>query len=379
MQNTVQPKQTPSVLLGRATLAMDPEPKGDVRLELRSLARHVHITGTTGSGKSTTAKVVCAGLAGNRVPTVVLDRTGEYAEAFAGANRVVTLRPGENLSIALFGLEEGDLDTQLEGWLSLVDHFYRVSYLQELSPLQGRVLRTTLSRHYRGSKKVLTITDLIADLQRLMSENEDKGGWPEAIEAAISRLWPLTVSKVGATFNRSYSTFGVAQLFEPNLTVIDLSVLPDDNARNLLSQVVLKQVYEEVRRRSKPSGDAISLAFVIDEAHHVCPNRRDYISIPERCAIELRKYGFSLITCATRPILVSPNIIANSNTLICHMLNNAEDIETAAGFFMGGASTADSLRRLPVGEAMIQINSPKPLNPIRCRVDPNLAVLNRQV
>ncbi len=172
----------------------------------------------------------------------------------------------------------------------------------------------------------------------------------------------------GSDFQPVHSTFNVAQLFEPILTVIDLSVLPDDNARNLLSQVVLKQVFEEARKRAKPTGDAISLVFVIDEAHHVCPNMRDYISIPERCAIELRKYGFSLITCATRPMLVSPNIIANSNTLISHMLNNTDDIDAAAGFFMGGTSVKDSLRRLSVGEAMVQINAPRPLNPVRCRV-----------
>ncbi|MDA4123194.1 MAG: hypothetical protein OK456_08460 [Thaumarchaeota archaeon] len=56
-------------------------------------------------------------------------------------------------------------------------------------------------------------------------------------------------------------------------------------------------------------------------------------------------------------------------TLICHMLNNSEDIETAAGFFIGSDSIGESLRRLPVGEAMVQVNSPKPLNPVRCRVD----------
>jgi len=369
MQNPVSEQGTRSILLGRESLTMSSELKREVRLPLPSLARHVHITGTTGSGKSTTAKVICAGLLENHAPTVVLDRTGEYAEAFAGVEKgAVILRPGENLSIALFGLDEGDPEGQIEGRLSLMDHFYHVSYNQELSPLQGRVLRNVLTDHYRGSKKVITITEMILNLEYLMQKNDDKGGWPEAIEAAISRLWPLTVSKVGATFNRSYSTFKVAQLFEPNLTIIDLSVLPDDNARNLLSQVVLKQVYEEARRRGKPTGDAISLVFLIDEAHHVCPNKRDYISIPERCAIELRKYGFSLITCATRPILVSPNIIANSNTLISHMLNNSDDIETSAGFFMGGTSIADSLRRLSVGEAMIQINSPKPLTPIRCKV-----------
>jgi type IV secretory pathway VirB4 component len=215
---------------------MSPEPKGEVRLPLSSLARHVHITGTTGSGKSTTAKVICAGLAENHIPTVVLDRTGEYAEAFAGSEKgVLIVKPGDDLSIALFDFEEGDLETQIAGWLSLLNHFYLVCYEQELSPLQGRLLRQVLADHYHGSKKVLTITELIYGLEYLMEKNEDKGGWPESLEAAISRLWPLTIAKVGATFNRSYSTFKVGQLFEPNLTIIDLSVLPDDNARNLLS------------------------------------------------------------------------------------------------------------------------------------------------
>jgi type IV secretory pathway VirB4 component len=282
-------------------LTMSSQPHGRVRLRLSSFPRHIHITGTTGSGKSTTARVICAGLHENHVPTVVLDRTGEYAEAFAESDAII-LRPGENLSIALFELKEGeDTEAQIVGWLSLMNHFYLVCYGHELSPLQGRVMRKALSDSYRGSKKTVTITDLIYELEAILKENEGRGGWPEAIEAAISRLWPLTISKVGATFNRSYSTFEVAQLFEPNMTIVDLSVLPNDNARNLLSQVVLKHVYEEARKKAKPNHDAISLAFLIDEAHHVCPNRRDYISIPERCAIELRKYGFSLITCATRP------------------------------------------------------------------------------
>ena len=117
-----------------------------------------------------------------------------------------------------------------------------------------------------------------------------------------------------------------------------------------------------------PNDDELRLVCLIDEAHHVCPNVRNYISIPEKCAIELRKYGFSLITCATRPALVSPNIIANSNVLISHMLNNQEDVETAAGYFVESRSIGDSLRRLAVGEAMVQVNTPRPQNAVRCRV-----------
>ena len=65
--------------------------------------------------------------------------------------------------------------------------------------------------------------------------------------------------------------------------------------------------------------------------------------------------------------MVSPSIIANSDTLVSHMLNNADDVEMAAGFFLSRASTADSLRKLAVGEAMVQVDHPRPLSPVRCK------------
>src|SRR5271170_1266605 len=76
MHKSLQENGGRSILLGDEFLTMSAEPVAKVRLNIASLKRHVHITGTTGSGKSTTAKVICAGLAENHVPTVVLDRTG---------------------------------------------------------------------------------------------------------------------------------------------------------------------------------------------------------------------------------------------------------------------------------------------------------------
>ncbi|MDG6993672.1 MAG: ATP-binding protein, partial [Nitrososphaerota archaeon] len=84
--------------------------------------------------------------------------------------------------------------------------------------------------------------------------------------------------------------------------------------------------------------------------------------------MELRKYGFSLVVCASRPSLLSQNVIANSNTLICHMLNNETDLEAAAGFFVG-SNVKDSLRRLPVGVGMLQVNHPEPKDAVRVRID----------
>jgi hypothetical protein len=43
--------------------------------------------------------------------------------------------------------------------------------------------------------------------------------------------------------------------------------------------------------------------------------------------------------------------------LISHMLNNQEDIERTAGCFMENGSIGDSLRRLAIGEATVQVNT----------------------
>jgi len=109
----------------------------------------------------------------------------------------------------------------------------------------------------------------------------------------------------------------------------------------------------------------------VDEAQFLAPNERGYTSVPEKCAIELRKYGFSLVMCATRPSLISANVVANSNTLVSFMLNNQDDVETVAGYFVGGLKDGrvqETLRRLPVGEAMVQLNHPQPRDAIRCRI-----------
>ena len=358
------------MVVGEELLMLNSQPKGQARFALDTLTTHICLLGTTGSGKSTSAKILCLELHRCGIPILILDRTGEYAEGLAEPCKATVLEPGENLSVALFSRrEEEELAFQIEDWLSLLDHFYHVSYSAAISPLQGRVLREVLERYYHGTRQTLTVSSLIGELEGYERKVQGLNGWAEGIEAVISRLWPLTVGKVGATFDRSYSTFKTEQLFEPGLvTIIDLSSLPDDRARNLLSQVILKQVYDAVRRRGGKKATGPSLMTLLDEAQHLAPNRHDYIGIPERCAIELRKYGFSLMTCATRPTLISPNIIANSNTLISHMLNNQEDISIVSSFLIGGSSVKETLRKLQVGEALVQVNYPRPKNAMYCRM-----------
>jgi type IV secretory pathway VirB4 component len=366
-----QPDQ--SIRIGEEITTLDSKPKGVARIPLEALRRHVCILGTTGSGKSNCAKVIGHELDELGVPTVVLDRTGEYAEAFAAKAGVKSLTPGENLVTPIFKLidkadREGVL-SQIEDWVSLLDHFNHVSNSAGLSPLQARILREVLLQHYQGASQTLTISGLISKLRAYEKHAGNLNGWSESIEALVSRLWPMTVDGVGEALDRSYETFRIEEFLEPRLKILDLSKLRDDRAKNLLSQVLLKHLNVAVRSRGQTA--ELRVVVVIDEAQHLAPNERGYISLPENFAIELRKYGLSLVTCASRPSLVSPNIIANSNTVISFMLNNMLDIETVAGFFVGGTRDnhiRDMLRQLPVGEAMLQLNHPVPKSPARCRV-----------
>ena len=353
-----------SVILGDLLRTLDPTPRGVVALQLDAFRRHVAILGTTGSGKSTTAAIIAAELDRLGIPTVILDRTGEYAEMLSSVNPTV-LTPGEHLSVPPFDPHGEFTGAHVDEWTSLLDHYSRVSYGVGLSPLQNRVLRDAFETYFHGTQRPLTVRDLVYRLQEAEKEFFKLRGWVESIEALISKLWPMTHGAMGRAVDARSSQFEVGSLFEGRTTVVDLSGLPDDRTRNLLSQVLLKEVYDETRKRGRT--ESLRLVMVIDEAQNLAPAARDYTGMPERFAMELRKYGFSLVVCASRPSLLSQNVIANSNTLVCHMLNNEPDIEAAAAFFIG-SGVGDSLRKLPVGVGMLQVNHPEPRDAIRVRM-----------
>ncbi|MDG7033522.1 MAG: ATP-binding protein [Nitrososphaerota archaeon] len=354
-----------SIVVGEQLRTLDPTPRGVVTLDLEALSRHVAILGTTGSGKSTCAAMIARELGALGKAVVVLDRTGEYVELLRSAAPAV-LTPGSDFAISPFD-PRGKFDHErTDEWISLLEHYSRVSFGVGLSPLQNRVLRDALESYFHGTQRPLPVRELVRRLQEAEDELFKLRGWVESIEALVSKLWPLTHGAIGRTLDAQGGGFETTSLFGAGVKVVDLSGLPDDRAKNMLSQLLLKEVYEETRKRGRT--EALRLVMVIDEAQNLAPVLKDYTSIPERCAMELRKYGFSLVVCASRPSLLSQNVIANSNTLICHMLNNETDLEAAAGFFVG-SNVKDSLRRLPVGVGMLQVNHPEPKDAVRVRID----------
>ncbi|MEM3871947.1 MAG: DUF87 domain-containing protein, partial [Nitrososphaeria archaeon] len=78
---------------------------------LECLSRHVCVFGRTGSGKSTTAKVLLFELLRNGVSVLVFDRVGEF-NVFDGGRVLV---PGQNFRVAPLAFDGDDVAYGVEG------------------------------------------------------------------------------------------------------------------------------------------------------------------------------------------------------------------------------------------------------------------------
>jgi hypothetical protein len=194
-------------------------------------------------------------------------------------------------------------------------------------------------------------------------------GWAESVEAVISRLHPFSVGRLAEVFDADSPALEIRRFFEPGLHIIDLEPLDTDEAKNLLSQMVASQVSSHGRRMGITQ--ELRFVLVVDEAHHISPNQRNYLSVLERYALELRKYGMGLVVIATRPTLISENILANCNTVICHQLTGSKDIDLALNYMVSRLEEdrfLSEFRLLDVGEALAQFNDPaKGPNPMKFR------------
>jgi len=166
------------IILGGRVRALDPRPRGEVSIPVEALTRHVCILGTTGSGKSTTAAIICLELARLKIPALVLDRTGEYAELLSSIKPWV-LRPGENLRVSLFDPKGVYTHQHTDEWISLLDHFSHVNYGVGLSALQERVLREAFETYFHGTRRPLAVLELVARVQRMEAESSELSGWAE--------------------------------------------------------------------------------------------------------------------------------------------------------------------------------------------------------
>lgn len=153
-------------------------------IELDSLRRHVSILGRSGAGKSFTGMVFVSELLRLEIPSLVLDRTGEFADSLGGLEGVTVYEPGKNLSVSPFAAGEGILSDSVERSISLLEHHLQVTIGSGLTPLQARVLREALTNSFSSLKPGVTLSDLLNELHRLQEAGREAGRVPIGCEVS---------------------------------------------------------------------------------------------------------------------------------------------------------------------------------------------------
>lgn len=318
-------------------------------LDVEDVGHHVCILGMTGSGKTTTAKVLARRLWEKAIPFMVLDTHNEYA-SFAGELGAAVVAPGRDEFVLnpLDPVGSKDISEHAALVTDIFSDIYRFTHPQAFL-FRGAVLK------------------VLSEPEKATGFKHDIGGLVEAIEsypiksaydnetklALLRRLIPLTEGQGGRSLCGRNTLDIPEMLAKPS--VVELGHFRDAETRSIFSSFLLKTIYD-YRLGQKPT-DLRHVLF-IEEARSVVPARRaeDPPQVSEKLSAELRKFGEAVVYIAQFPSQVSFEAIKNTGVKICHRISWVSDTKLMGDAMNLNADQVKHLANLSVGEAIVNVS-----------------------
>src|SRR5712691_9541938 len=151
MRLTSLSQQTSKVRIGR--IITKTGTGGDFRLDPDCMTCGCVIVGKSGTGKSHDIDLLAGQVSQLGHAVVILDRTGEHAEALSKLSFAHIMRPGQDFSFRLLAPSDPTIETTEEGIEEILDtlsHYFSGSFGQGPTPLQQRIIRENLQTHFRN-------------------------------------------------------------------------------------------------------------------------------------------------------------------------------------------------------------------------------------
>ena len=258
-----------------------------------------------------------------------LNPTGFKTELFVPAGKVETYRK-RNIDVKPFSISIRELSGS---------QWCRIFNIEEISPLGILLVRIVESLRDRGG--VYSFEDIIGEvLQDTRSDPASKGAAENYFRAVNS--WGL-FSKEGTSISELISA--------GKTTVLDVSTLENENvcaaAVSILAgklyeeRLEARRVYEKKLMGEKTDEEEFPMVWLfIDEAHIFVPAKTESLAsgvLINRCLRQGRQPGLSLILATQRPASLHPDVVSQSDLLICHRLTASDDIlalETSRPLYM---------------------------------------------
>lgn len=355
----------PSVAGGILDLGAYPNSAVRATVTLADMEGHAFVTGTTGSGKTTTMHRLLA-QCWNRhgIPFLVIDPVkddySQVSSLFTGGLRVIT---GRELRLNIMSANAGE-DPLMHA--TRVAQAFRGSFIMPSpTPYVVTQLFDTVALQPGGPEG----SDLF-DVAGLIDQVVDGLGYaPEAtsnIRASLKTRFATLLSPLRAHRFASPDSSMITGLFTQP-TVITLADLADDEERSFTVLLLALAVASHARQRSNPRH--VEHLLVLEEAHRVIPEvaenddpesgsaKRTSAQLLSSMLAEVREYGEQIIVVDQSPGKVSSNVLRNTNLKIAHRIVHPDDQNAIAGALGIREDDSDVLGVLERGQAIISTRS----------------------
>ena len=309
-----------------------------VYLYYRDFEGHIGIFGSTGSGKSTTLRVLASRLINqyNEGMVLVFDWTGEHRMLASKGFKVIDVSTGELPADILSCNGEDKKDYAFEVLTRALDLTEPQAYL--------------LSRVLPTARNLRELYDMVLELP-------EDSRWDREVKRALQRKLGMLVLNEGRRIFRDCPE----DLARRSLSriVLDLSNIMSLHARKLYVVMMLSIIFTEAYRRYSSQGENVPFTFVfIDEVQNISM-ASDILAV---ILSEARKYGVHIIYATQSPSIMDSRLLLNTNTKIVHSLKSNKDKKLILETMGMDADWFSKLDKLPTGTAILQsISQPQPI------------------
>ena len=358
-----------------------------VNLNLKSLAMHTFITGSTGSGKSNTVYQILRELKEQRIHYLVIEPAkGEYKHVFGNDDTEVY---GTNpyisplLKLNPFRFPEG---------IHVLEHIDRLieifnvcwpMYAAMPAVLKDSVERAyinagwdlTLSKNKYSDELFPTFADVLIELNHVVDESGFSQEVKDNYTGSLStRIKSLTNGIYGRIFDSD--ELGDKKLFDENV-IVDLSRVGSVETKAMIMGILIMRL-QEYRMTSGVMNADLNHVTVLEEAHNLLKRTSTEqssessnllgksVEMLSNAIAEVRTYGEGFIIVDQAPGLLDMSVIRNTNTKIIMRLPDAEDRNLVGKSANLSDEQIKELAKIPTGVAGVYQNNW--LEPVLCKV-----------
>ncbi len=357
-----------------------------VSLDKKSLASHVFITGSTGSGKTNTVFQI---LKKAKVPFLVIEPAkGEYKSVFGGDEDVKVYGTNPKITDLLrinpFSFPDNiSVNEHIDRLVELFNVCWPM-YAAMPALLKDAVIKAyesagwdmRLSENRFEATLFPTFTDVLYQIRQVLHSSdysaENKSDYTGAL---VTRIRSLTNGINGQIF--SANEISDNELFDSKV-IVDLSRVGSTETRSLIMGLLVMKLQEYRLSNNSPDNKFLKHITVLEEAHNVLKRTSTEqtseganllgksVEMLTNSIAELRAFGEGFIIADQAPGLLDMAIIRNTNTKIIHRLPDLSDRELAGKAAGLDDEQIEELAKLELGVAAVYQNDW--IEPVLCKV-----------